>query len=176
MMQKYGHGTEKKQYENNSLDEIFLASKNIGELPFLFKTKDNEYYLMDKNIIICISLNKDDSSFIIYNYEFKDNSMDPTAEIHVSLMDAEISFITSYNEQKYMRFRAFFDSYSKKWDVRSNVEVYNYPSSLNDSLLDLNKLDGGDKEYYMFCKMIDVSKKIFQESQNNKSKNKIKSF
>ena len=175
-MQKAGFDSLKKCYKDDLLDEIYLSKKHIGEMTYLFKTEDSEYYSINKDILMCVPINKEDPSFRIINYEFKDAPSDPSSEIIVSPLDAEISFITSIKDKKDIRFKASFDHYSKEWDVRSNIETFNKPSNLNESLLELNKLKEGVIEFRLFTRMIDTISNLFQNSINNKPKTKLKTL
>ena len=165
--------TDEYKLNDDVLSEVYLAKKKIDHNTLAFKTGTEEYYLIDKNIVLEYPKDTSDLTFSIFNLTYKVSPKAPFQEIYVNPNVPEIDFYAINDGNRELRFYATFDNIDKSWDVRSNMTVKNKATSLNKALEELIiKYPNGVEESESFIEMINSTRKLFNQSEEKKLEKK----
>lgn len=165
--------TFKEKNEDDLLSVVYLVKKKIGKDSLTFRTLYEDYFLMEKNIVLEYPRDEKDTTFSIFNLVYKNSAKSPFQEIFINPEKAEIDFFSIENGERNLRFLAKFDEIEKNWDVRSYLGVVNQPSSLKKVLDNLAlSSEYGLDESNSFIEMIMAANNIFENKEERKLSNK----
>ena len=131
----------KKDYEDNVLNDLFLAETKKDSLRKLFELDDEEYYFYENETLLIVPKDKKNMTFSISNSEFADHSRDYRQIIEVDMRNASIKFNSVSMGFTHTLIEATFDCSSDSWDVRNNILAKEFPSTLSDSFDSLSRVN-----------------------------------
>ena len=158
-----------EKYNDDDLGIIYLMGKKTSYLEHLYNTGFEECYGLGNDMYLFKSLDKNNTEFKMYNLSYLKSCNEPVVEILVKPENASITFSSFYIENKSQLIRVKYDDLEKNWDVRTSINGEEKISSLDKALKDLENLDiFGLEIKEKFTSLIDISKRIFEKSMEDK--------
>lgn len=128
---------KKNEKENIIISNIYQADKTVSKDYPINKTEKYNDYLIGQTTFIRIPNNKMEKKYFILSPQSVESREKSLEVIEVNQNNSLISFYIKKEDSKLLLGTISFDSITKNWDVRSNFEGANIPTSLEELLKEI---------------------------------------